>query len=107
MIRRLMLVFAAVLGLAGSARAGHDGLVPLDTPIKRYPGEVAEVGAPDRDGHVYAFRATNLDYRPNEFRSWRLVFLSGELFGKYFQIQENSPSEIVVTNAGGGLDGLV
>ena len=85
----------------------HDALIPVDIPIKRYPGEVAAVGPRTGDGHVYSFRATNTDYRPNEFQSWRITFISGELFGQYFQIQENTPADIVVTAANGGLDGLV
>ncbi len=106
LLSRLGIALCALTLYTAPALAGHDALVPLDTPIKRYPGTVAEVGAPEEDGHVYAFTTTNLDYRPNEFRSWRLTFISGELFGKNFQIQENTPTDIVVTNANGSLDGL-
>lgn len=99
---------AIALGvMAGPGQAGHDALVPLDTPIKRYPGTVASVGPRGGDGHIYSFTSTNLDYRVNEFRSWRLTFIDGELLGKSFQVQENTASDLTVTATSGYLDGLV
>lgn len=97
---------AIAAALSQPAQSGHDALVPLDTPVKRYPGTVAAAGPRQPDGHVYSFTTTNLDYRLNEFRSWRLTFIDGELFGKSFQVQENTASDFTVTPASGYLDGL-
>jgi len=86
--------------------AGHDAFAPVDAPIKRYSAIVTAVGDADKDGHVHSFTTSNTDFRLGELRSWRLTFVSGELFGNTFQVAENTASDVTLTEDNGPIDAV-
>jgi len=92
----------------GSVHAGHDG--EYDPALKRYPGMITALGAPDAAGNVYSFEAKRLPEAPgyavDELRGWRLTILAGKLFSKVFEVQANSASSITVTARDGPLNGV-
>lgn len=85
--------------------AGHAG-VDLMTPMRRFALRVTAVGAPDADGNIWSFEVDMTDLRPNELRSWRITFVSGELFAYVFQVRENEGTGVTVTSLDGPLNGI-
>ena len=103
-------VFGALLALCSSvALAGHDN-IEVDPALKRYAGQITELGAPDAKGDIYSFRAKRIraetEFSPDELRGWRLTFLAGKRFADVFQVSGNSGDEIIVTAAKGPLNGI-
>ena len=92
----------------GSIDAGHDG--EYDPALKRYPGMVIALGAPDAAGKIYSFEAKRLPQAPgyavDELRGWRLTILAGKLFSKVFEVQANGASTITVSARDGPLNGV-
>ncbi|MGD9738807.1 MAG: hypothetical protein AB7O56_03135 [Bauldia sp.] len=74
--------------------------------VPRLPGRVTAVGEPDADGNIYSFEIDITDLALNEIRSWRLTFVSGELFAYVFQIRENDGPRVSVTSIDGPLNGI-
>jgi len=101
-----VLALSALAVTAGVAVAGHDAFAPVDAPIKRYSAIVTAIGAADKDGHVHSFTTSNSDFRLGELRSWRLTFVSGELFGNSYQVAENDASIVTLTEDNGPIDGV-
>lgn len=85
--------------------AGHAG-VDLLTVTRRFALRVSGVGAPDAEGNVWSFEVDMTDLRPNEIRSWRLTFVSGDLFAYVFQVRENEGTTVIVTSLDGPLNGI-
>ena len=73
--------------------AGHDG--EYDPALKRYPGMITALGAPDAAG-----------YAVDELRGWRLTILAGKLLSKVFEVQANGASTITVSAREGPLNGV-
>lgn len=84
---------------------GHAG-VDLLTVTRRFALRVSSVGEPDAEGNIWSFEVDMTDLRPNEIRSWRLTFVSGELFAFVFQVRENEGTTVVVTSLDGPLNGI-
>jgi hypothetical protein len=84
---------------------GHAG-VDLLTRMRRFAVRVAAVGEPDADGKIWSFDVDMTDLQPNELRSWRLTFVSGELFAYVFQVRANEGTSVTVTSLDGPLNGV-
>lgn len=99
------MLFAVVVG---SPHAGHDG--DYDPALKRYPGMIVALGAPDAAGNIWSFEAKRLPEAPgyavDELRGWRLTMLAGKLFSKVFEVKANTASTITVTSRDGPLNGV-
>src|SRR6267143_602665 len=70
-------LFAALFVLFSSvALAGHDN-IEVDPALKRYAGQITELGMPDAKGDVYSFRAKRIraetEFDRDELRGWRLT----------------------------------
>ena len=91
------------------ALAGHDN-IEVDPALKRYAGQITELGAPDAKGDIYSFRAKRIradtDFGPDELRGWRLTILAGKRFANVFEVRGNAGDEITVTVAKGPLNGI-
>ena len=103
-------VFGALLVLCSSvALAGHDN-TEVDPALKRYAGQITELGAPDAKGDIYSFRAKRIRaetaFERYELRGWRLTILAGKRFANVFEVSSNTGDEIVVTPAKGPLNGI-
>lgn len=85
--------------------AGHAG-VDLLTPMRRFALRVTGVGEPDADGNIWSIDVDMTDLRPNEIRSWRITFVSGELFAYVYQVRQNEGTNITVTSLDGPLNGV-
>lgn len=84
---------------------GHAG-VDLLTPMRRFALRVTAIGEPDAEGKIWSFEVDMTDLRPNELRSWRITFVSGELFAYVFQVRENEGTSVTVTSLDGPLNGI-
>jgi hypothetical protein len=91
------------------AFAGHDN-IEVDPALKRYAGQITELGAPDAKGDIYSFRAKRIraetEFAPDELRGWRLTILAGKRFANVFEVRGNTGDEITVTSAKGPLNGI-
>ena len=98
---------APVLANADAGRlilAGHNPDIPA--AVRRAMGRVTAVGAPNEEGNVLSFTVDIADLAPNELRSWRITFVSGELYAYVFQVRANEGPVITVTSLDGPLNGL-
>ncbi|MCW5716746.1 MAG: hypothetical protein KIS68_02830 [Bauldia sp.] len=84
--------------------AGHAGDVMVT--MRRFPLRVTAIGSPDENGNVWSFEVDMADLEPNELRSWRVTFVSGELFAYVFQVRENVGTTVTVTSLDGPLNGI-
>ena len=101
------LPLAPVLATADAGRlilAGHNPDIPA--AVRRAMGRVTAVGAPNEEGHILSFTVDIADLAPNELRSWRITFVSGELYAYVFQVRGNEGPVITVTSLDGPLNGL-
>jgi hypothetical protein len=84
--------------------AGHNPDIPA--AVRRAMGRVTAVGAPNEEGNILSFTVDIADLAPNELRSWRITFVSGELYAYVFQVRGNEGPVITVTSLDGPLNGL-
>ncbi len=84
--------------------AGHNPDIPA--AVRRAIGRVTAVGAPNEEGNILSFTVDIADLAPNELRSWRITFVSGELYAYVFQVRGNEGPVITVTSLDGPLNGL-
>lgn len=106
---RAALLAAFLFSSSTPALAGHDN-IEVDPALKRFAGQITELGAADEKGDIYSFRAKRIradtDFGPDELRGWRLTILAGKRFANVFEVRGNTGDEIIVTPDKGPLNGI-
>jgi hypothetical protein len=69
-------------------------------------GRVTEIGLPAPTATTISFGVEMPNLSVDQLRGWRVVFLSGELFGLQFWVHSNTKQTITVEAASGLLTGL-